>query len=321
MVTGRWPRRDTSGAFSIAERTLQRRHFVHQHLEKKCPMFKPLHGNHSIQSVLIRATGGGPMMESDRPNLQRGYVNRWKAVLPAKQESQQIQITLGVGARVSGSDSPEPLAPTMYVEYTSSGEAAWWMEVGHNMITIGTTIYTNWLDIWRKATGLLEHVGKTLGSEHPMGKILTLELTYEDVFMWDDDSASDTYTPEQVIKEDSIPDQAKGSKEWHSGQGWVVDPSGERTLERFQISGVMAQSEDEESRPAIVIHTTATRGFGGSKPIFELAKCSRKLHAINSGRVASAHNIGNDIHDRTKQMLHRLLTPRMSQDIGLVDVK
>ena len=280
-------------------------------------MFEPLHGHHSIRSVVIRATGSGSMMETDRPNLQREYANRWKSVLPAEQVSQQIQIAVGVVAKVPGSDEPEPLAPTQYADYTPSGEAAWWMELGHNVVTIGTSQYTNWSSIWGKTTGLLTHVGKTLGSGHPMGQIHTLELTYDDMFVWNRNDASDICAPEQAIDGNWMPKRAKSAKEWHSGQGWIDDPSGKRILERFQISGVIAQAVNGDSRPAITIQTTAIQGFGGRKPIFELAKCSSTLHEINSDRSVGAHRIGNDLHDRTKRLLHELLVPTMSNRIGL----
>ena len=280
-------------------------------------MFEPLRGDHSIRSVVIRATGRGHMVEADRPNIQREYAKRWKSVLPAEQVSQQIQIAVGVVAKVAGSDEPEPLAPTQYADYTPSGEAAWWMELGNNMVTIGTSRYTKWSGIWQKATELLKHVGETLEGRHPMGQILTLELTYDDLFIWNGDEASDICVPNQVINESWMPEEAKGGKEWHSGQGWIVDPSGQRILERFQISGVMVKIQNGESHPAIMIQTTAIQGFGGREPIFELAKCSSKLHEVNSGRTPGAHHIGNDLHERTKRLLHKLLVPEMSQRIRL----
>lgn len=278
-------------------------------------MFEPLHAGHSVRSVIIRATGSGSMMETERPNLQQEYVKRWKSVLPAEQVAQQIQVTVGVTAKIAGSDDPQPLAPTLYVDYTPSGVAAWWMEIGAGVVTIGTNQYTRWSDIWGKATGLLKHVGEMMGAGHPMGQIRSLDLTYEDMFVLRSDDASANCVPEQVISEQWIPDKAKDSKEWHTGQGWVDDPTGKRILERFQISGVVVQ-EDGVSRPAITIQTTAIQGFGDRFPILKLTDGFRHLFDVNDGSP-TGQGMGNELHQRTSGLLKKLLVPQMAQRIGL----
>ena len=39
---------------------------------------------------------------------------------------------------------PKSLAPTMYIEYSRTGNAAWWMEIAGPMIMIGCTQYSGW---------------------------------------------------------------------------------------------------------------------------------------------------------------------------------
>ena len=278
-------------------------------------MFEPLHAKHSVSSVIIRATGSGGMMETERPNLQREYAKRWKSVLPAEQVAQQIQVTVGVTAKVAGSDDPQPLVPTLYAHYTPSGVAAWWMEIGAGVVTIGTSQYTRWADVWRKATGLLKHVGEMMGAEHQMGRIRSLDLTYEDLFVFRDDDAGASCTPSQVIREQWIPDKARESREWHTGQGWVDDPTGKRILERFQISGLVVQ-DNGASCPAIKIETTAIQGFGGHVPILNLTDSFRLLYDVNDS-CPTGQDMGDELHQRTNSLLKNLLVPQMSQRIGL----
>ena len=282
-------------------------------------MFEPLHAGHSVRSVIIRATGSGNMMETERAHLQQEYAKRWKSVLPAEQVAQQIQVTVGVTARIAGSDDPLPLAPTLYVDYTPSGAAAWWMEIGTGIVTIGTNQYTRWSDVWHKAIGLLKHVGDMMGAGHPMGQIRSLELTYEDMFVLRNNYTNASRLPDQVIKEQWIPDKAKDSKEWHTGQGWVEDPTDKRILERFQISGVIVE-ESGTSRPAITIQTTAIQGFGDRRPILKLTDSFRHLYDVNDGSPTGP-GIGDELHQRTKGLLKHLLVPEMAQRIGLTQPK
>ena len=282
-------------------------------------MFEPLHAGHSVRSVIIRATGSGNMMETERAHLQQEYAKRWKSVLPAEQVAQQIQVTVGVTARIAGSDDPLPLAPTLYVDYTPSGAAAWWMEIGTGIVTIGTNQYTRWSDIWHKAIGLLKHVGDMMGAGHPMGQIRSLELTYEDMFVLRNNDTNAGCLPDQVIKEQWIPDKAKDSKEWHIGQGWVEDPTDKRILERFQISGVIVE-ESGASLPAITIQTTAIQGFGDRRPILKLTDSFRHLYDVNDGSPTGP-GIGDELHQRTKDLLKHLLVPEMARRIGLTQKK
>lgn len=57
-------------------------------------MFKPLHKEHAIESVIFRLMGLGEMTEHERVLLDRGYEDCWKAVLPAVNRGQVMEISM-----------------------------------------------------------------------------------------------------------------------------------------------------------------------------------------------------------------------------------
>lgn len=253
------------------------------------------------------------MQETERHHLRQEYTKRWQAILPAEQVAQQLNVTIGVTAHLVGADEQHPLAPTLYADYTPSGAAAWWMEIGQGVVTIGTSQYTRWDDIWRKTVGLLRHVGEVLGASHPMGHIRSLELTYEDLFVW---RGGEECAPDQVIKLQWMPERKqKAAKEWHTGQGWVDDPQGKRILERFQVSGVVVK-EGEEHHPAVAIQTTAIQGFGNQHQILGLHESFRPIYEVGKGGN-SGLAVGDGLHKRTSRLLKDLITPQMARQIGL----
>ena len=67
-------------------------------------MFKPLHQDHAIESVIFRLTGSGEMTEHERGSLDEGYQKHWKTVLPKVNQSQLMEIAMG----------PTPLVDDMY---------------------------------------------------------------------------------------------------------------------------------------------------------------------------------------------------------------
>ena len=89
-------------------------------------MFKPLHQDHAIESVILRLTGSGEMTEHERSILDEGYEKYWKAVLPTVNQAPVMEIAMGPMPLVEG--RVKPLAPTHYVEFMRTGKAAWWME-------------------------------------------------------------------------------------------------------------------------------------------------------------------------------------------------
>ena len=54
-------------------------------------MFKPLHTDHAVESVLLRLTGSGELTEHKRAMLDGGYEKYWKAVLPMVDQAQMME--------------------------------------------------------------------------------------------------------------------------------------------------------------------------------------------------------------------------------------
>ena len=131
-------------------------------------MFKPLHQDHAIESVTFRLTGSGEMAEHERTILDGGHEKYWKPVLPSVNQAQVLEIALGPTPLVDG--RPKRLAPTQYVEFTRTGQAAWWMEIAGTMITVGCTQYGGWQSASEKAYGLFDGLGKPSATLIPSGK-------------------------------------------------------------------------------------------------------------------------------------------------------
>ena len=260
------------------------------------------------------------MLEDERPKLEREHAKRWAPILPASRIAQRIDVTVGPTAKVAGAeDPPQALAPTLYADYARSGVAAWWMEIGPGaVVTVGTSEYTRWRDVWGKASRLLQQVGEALGAGHPMGHVRSLELTYEDEFVPKAGSGASDCAPEQIIDTAWMPKQVGASQEWHAGQGWVVDPTGKRLLERFQVAGVVRQDQDGRKRPAITIQTTAVQGFGNQCEMLSLSESFKHLSAVHGdGLTGTGMSVGEALHASTSRLFKSLLCPTMAARIDL----
>ena len=274
-------------------------------------MFKPLHQDHAIESVFLRLTGSGGMMEHERANLDEGYGKYWKAVLPTVSQAQVMEIAMGPTPLVE--DRVKPLAPTHYSEFMRTGKAAWWMEIAGQMITIGCAQYGGWKSVSRKACELFAGVGKTLGNTHPLAQIRSAELTYHDLLVWD--GAADAYDPKLAIREKRIPAQVGNSKEWHVGEGWVEDPEGERILERFQI-GAELRREGNLTSPIIRVTTTAIWGFGGTSGHLKLDRAFGNIQSVD-GKDNDGRAVYEGLHERTHMLFGGLITEEIAGRIGL----
>ena len=274
-------------------------------------MFKPLHQDHAIESVILRLTGSGEMTEQERPRLEEGYEKYWKAVLPNEQRAQIMEIAMGPTPLVDG--RPKPLAPTQYIEFMRTGKAAWWMEMAGTDITIGCAQYGGWESVSKKAYELLASVGKALGNAHPLAQIRSAELTYQDLFIWHDTVAS--YDPKLSIREERIPKAARNSKEWHIGEGWVEDPEGKRILERFQI-GAELRGEGSQMRPVIQVVTTAIWGFGATSARLKLDRAFGNIHSVD-GIESDGRAVFDELHERTHARFASLITEEVAVRIGL----
>ena len=274
-------------------------------------MFKPLHRDHAIESVILRLTGSGEMAEHERERLNEGYERHWKAVLPNVQQAQIMEIAMGPTPLVDG--RPKPLAPTQYIEFMRTGKAAWWMEIAGPNITIGCAQYGGWKSVSQKAYELFANLGKAIGSAHPLAQIRSAELTYQDLLIWH--GPSDAYDPKLTIQEKRIPVAARESKEWHVGEGWVEDPAGERVLERFQI-GAELRREGNQMRPIIQIVTTAIWGFGAISARLRLDRAFGNIHAVDEVE-SDGRAVYDELHGRTHARFESLITDEVATRIGL----
>ena len=282
-----------------------------KHPENRSIMFKPLHQDHAIESVILRLTGSGELTESEREILNEGYEKYWKAVLPTVNQAPVMEIAMGPMPLVE--DRVKPLAPTHYIEFMRTGKAAWWMEIVGPTITIGCAQYGGWRSVSRKAYELFSSLGKTLGSTHPLAQIRSAELTYQDLLVWH--GADDTYDPKLAIRETRIPVQARNSKEWHIGEGWVEDPKGERILERFQI-GAELRGEGHRIRPIIQVVTTAIWGFGETNARLKLDRAFGNIQSVD-GKDNDGRAMYEGLHRRTHALFGNLITEEMTGRIGL----
>ena len=274
-------------------------------------MFKPLHQDHAIESVILRLTGSGEMAEHERERLNEGYEKYWKAVLPNVQQAQIMEIAMGPTPLVDG--RPKPLAPTQYIEFMRTGKAAWWMEIAGPNITIGCAQYGRWQSVSRKAYQLFASVGKALGNTHPLAQIRSAELTYQDLLIWN--GTDDAYDPKLSIREERIPAAARNLKEWHNGEGWVEDPEGERILERFQI-GAKLRADGRKERPIIQVVTTAIWGFGATNTRLKLDRAFGHIHSVD-GDESDGRAVFDQLHRRTHARFESLITEEIAVRIGL----
>ena len=274
-------------------------------------MFKPLHRDHAIEKMTLRLTGSGEMAEQERPKLNEGYEKYWQKVLPSESQAQVVEVAMGPAPTVD--DKPKALAPTHYVEYLRTGQAGWWMEISGQTITVECVQYGGWESASRRAYGLFDGVGKTLGKAHPLAQIRSVELTYHDLFVWD--GADDAYDPKLAIRPRRIPAEAGTSKEWHLGEGWVEDPDAQRILQRFQI-GAERRKAGNRMRPVIQVVTTAVWGFGATNARLVLHDAFRGLHAVG-GSSGDGRAVCEDMHVRTHALFATLITEEIAARIGL----
>ena len=282
---------------------------------RRSSMFKPLHPDHAIESVILRLTGSGQMAEQERAILDGGHKKYWKAALPSVNRTQVMEVALGPTPAVDARQ--KPLAPTRYVEFMRTGKPAWWMEISGATITVGCAQYEGWKSVSQKAYGLFDGLGKTLGSAHPLAQIRSAELTYQDLFIWH--GPSDAYDPKLAIREERIPKQAENSKEWHLGEGWVKGAQEERILERFQI-GAELRRRGDQTRPIIQIVTTATWGFGATNATLRLDRAFGNIHSVDRG-ASDGRAVYNKLHTRTHALFGTLVTEEVAERIGLRQLK
>ncbi len=274
-------------------------------------MFKPLHPDHAIETMILRLTGSGEMTEHERAILDGGYEKYWKAVLPTVNQTPVMEIAMGPTPLVD--ERPKPLAPTQYIEFMRTGKAAWWMEIVGPTITIGCAQYGGWKSVSRKAYELFASLGKTLGDAHALAQIRSVELTYQDLLVWH--GADDAYDPKLAIRTEWIPTQATRSKEWHIGEGWVENPEGERILERFQI-GAELRREGNRIRPIIQVVTTAIWGFGETSARLKLDRAFGNIHSVD-GNDSDGRVICDGLHRRTHALFGNLITEETARQVGM----
>lgn len=274
-------------------------------------MFKPLHHDHSIESVIFRLHGKGGMMEHERLNLQNGYEAYWKSVLPRSSQAHVMEFAIGPTPLVDG--LPKPLAPTTYTECLRNGNAAWWMEIAGPVITIGCTQYSDWERVSSKVFELFNALAKTLSSDHPLAMICSAELTYVNILRWD--GTEQEYNPRLAIQESRVPRKALNLKEWHLSEGWLDDPERERILERFQISAEL-QRDGSRVDSIIRVETTAIWGFGETETRLKLNRAFDKIQEVG-GEFTDGRAKYNELHRRVKSLFGTLITKDLADRIEL----
>lgn len=246
------------------------------------------------------------MTEHERAKLDEGYENYWKAVLPTVRRGHVMEIAVRPTPLVD--DRPKPLAPTQYVEFKRTGQAAWWMEVAGPTITIGCAQYGGWKSVSEKVYELFASVGKVLGNDHPLAQVCSAELTYQDMFVWHGPEA--TYDPKLAIREERIPSKAGKSKMWHIGEGWIEDPDGQCILERFQI-GAELRAEGQKVRPIVKVETTAIWGFRETTARLRLDRAFGKIHSVDE-----SESNGRSVYDKLHRRIHALFGNLVTEDIA-----
>ena len=274
-------------------------------------MFKPLHHDHAIESVIFRLSGKGGMMEHERLILEQAYETHWKSALPRASQGHVMEVAMGPTPLVEG--LPKPLAPTTYTECLRDGTAAWWMEIAGPMITIGCTQYTGWERVSGKAFELFSAMAKTLNSNHPLAMICSAELTYVNILRWE--GTEQKYDPRLAIQESRVPRKALNLKEWHFSEGWLDDPERERILERFQIAAAL-QSDGSRVDPIIRVETTAIWGFGQSETRLKLNRAFDKIQEVD-GEFTDGRAKYNELHGRVKLLFGTLISEELAGQIKL----
>lgn len=274
-------------------------------------MFQPLHRDHAIETVILRLTGSGQMTEHERASLDAGYEKYWKAVLPTVRQGHVMEIAVGPTPLVD--DRPKPLAPTQYIEFKRTGQAAWWMEISGRTITIGCAQYGGWKSVSNKAYELFASVGKVIGQYHPIAQICSAELTYQDRFVWH--GSESNYDPTLAIREEGIPAKAGTSKMWHKGEGWIEDPDEERILERFRI-GAELHTEGQKACPIVKVETTAIWGFGETTARLRLDRAFGKIHSVDENEK-NGRDVYDELHQRLHALFRNLITEEIATRIGM----
>lgn len=282
-------------------------------------MFRPIHENNAIQTVRFAVETTDLWLERDQEVIQAG-AREWKAILPMENVVPPM-VTVQTGPTVIGpGQQPASLRPMNIVVYGRSmpnGTVEWELIFQGNAIQIITQSYSRWKHTWRVAERLLEAVGRALKDRST--EIKTVELTYQDVFVWD--GRNEEYNLEELITTDDgligREINTKG-KLWHWQMGWIMDKADDspaQWLERIHLAGVHG-STPEGPRYMVTIETTTRAGHGSEQPLFTLQRGFRKIHAAED--EGPAGSIAFEwMHQQCKAMIGRILKQEIQDRIGL----
>jgi hypothetical protein len=143
--------------------------------------FKPINGEHSVQSAAFTVVFDGPLHPSAVQHLQ----NRQDLLkeLPAVQQPQALEMVV-----MGGTPTPRRISGVQLSHLRPDGTAAWALRLVGAELSVECTRYTRWKHVWKAAqqylmaalevvAGLPEEARKVAVLSHNMLDALQLRLT------------------------------------------------------------------------------------------------------------------------------------------------
>ena len=175
--------------------------------------FKPVHNAHAIERVSTRIQFAQPLNETDFKKI-REVASTFADDLPRQAEIQAVMLSFGPPG-----GPPDPPFPEGFLlqNMERDGSVSSELRVETASITYRTDIYTRWRDVWLKAK---EYFGILIPEFLNHSKIVSINLTYADKFVWDEEILE--CKPGSLLRNDSeyICSHVYDSSElWHTHTG------------------------------------------------------------------------------------------------------
>jgi len=181
--------------------------------------FKPINGEHSVQSAVFAVVFDGAIHPSAVQNLQtRSDLLR---DLPALQQPQAIEMVVTAGA----GPVSRALTGVQLSHLRPDGSAAWALRLVGNELGVECTRYTRWATVWKAAQRYLTAGLEAVGThKENTRKVAVLGHNVLDVFV----AVADPYNLSTLLKPSNLVASrifVAGSA-WHNHVGWF-EPLGE----------------------------------------------------------------------------------------------